>query len=370
VNAAAVTDSPVFADVSALQVMGIDLVKSLQVSLHLGPEGIGLGLYTDAKPGTSLAKLTAGLKPPSRPLLAGLPAEGYVFASGGASTSGPELGEIFSRAMKQAVGDVGETAPALQATAAKLADTATKMLGQIRAMGLAVNRLPPEADGLAAATMVVGLDGGSADFLASVSQAVADLKAGAPEEQAGKFDAVSYQAKAGDEKYDHLTIDLAALGLDEEGMATAAKLLGTEGLLFRLCAVDDKQVAVTLGGGAAHMESVVELIRSDLAPLADHPGIKAMVSRMPPDRVKETFIAPNAAADLGMALAKVLGGPELPFKLPPVKTPIAACNRCTPGGGVQADILIPIELLKAVGQMASSMGPPPGGPGGPGGPPM
>ncbi len=364
----ALTASPVWSAIAEpMNATGMDLAmledfKSAGLSVRLGAEGITFGYYVGAKQGTAMASALNDLKVPSNSLLTGLPAEEFAFAMGKASNkAASELGGKILEQIFAALAQQPEAPPFV----AKLQPVITEMITSLRTVSFGVNGLAEGADGTMAVTCVIGVDGGAEQFLSQFGQLFDELKAGmATDEAPGLDDFVHYIPKAeGDAS--HLKFHPAAMGADEADVTKMTQLLGKDVALVRMSPAGAEHVVVTVGGGAAHLDNVVGLVQGGKSPLTEHAEVKAVASMLPAGRFFEGYLSPNGVMKLAGAIAKATDGGALP-NLPPVEKPVAMYSAIVPQGGAQTDILIPMDLIKALMQMAmAGMG---GGPAGPGEP--
>ena len=367
------TASPMFDMASAMAQgsgMSLDWLRDFQagqLSLAFGPEGIKIGVYYNAKPGTPMAKAMASVKPPAGSLLTGLPADGFVGGMGSVSSKeNSEYGAAYCDKMFAEALQSPEAPPFL----GTLQPLVHKMVASFRSVAVSVNQLKEGSDGVLSVTAVVSVDGGSDAFLGSIGETIAAVRAGLSEENAAMMDsALEHKRQAEGGSVDHLVIHPEALDATEEDVATMNKVLGSEGLLIRMAPVTADRVAFTLGGGPAQAEGVAALVKGSQAPLADSAVVKA--AAVPADRVAEGYLSANGVMDLATAIAQATGD-MAPPPMPPVDKPVSFFSRAVEGGGLQTDIVLPIELIKALSQMAMGMMGPGAGPGpagGPGGPP-
>jgi hypothetical protein len=370
VDAAAATSSPVFAPhLEEIKTHGVDTelltaFKSLQLSLRFGPQGIRIGTYFDAQPDTAMAKAMASAKPPGRPLLTGLPADTIALAFGVA------LGKEIAAYKAEAADKILQTAAPMLTmvkpeAVSRVRSIFTTLVSRMRTLSFSISVLPEGPDGVVAATKIIGVEGGASAYLASIGELIGVVRSGLilDEEAAAQVKTVlEYQAGAGGAGVDHLALHLDKLeGAQEEDLGMINKIVGKEGLLVRLSAVDDSHVAITLGGGAARMQTVAELVKGNKGPLSEAAEFKKLSSGMPPDRVSEGYLSVDGLMALLKATAKATDG-EVPLDLGPVGTPAAMFAWMTGDGGSQTELLIPMELIKALSQAAQAAmmgGPPP-----------
>ena len=377
IDAAAVTSGPVLTPhLEQIKTQGVDAemlseFKSLQLSLRFGPEGIRIGWYHDARPGTAMAKAMASLKPPSGSLLTGLPGDQFAFAFGVAL--GGELAAYKADVGDRTLAAVGPMMPMLNPEAfAQLRSIFKTLVSRMHTLSFSISTLPEGPDGVLAATEIVTVGGSAADYLASIAEMIGVVKADLVQEQEESAEVTAwlkallgmleYQPAGEGESSDRLAVHLdKAEGLSAEDLAVVKKILGQDGLVVRLSAVDEHHVAITLGGGAARMQTVAALIKQNKSPLVEMPEIKKVAETMPAGRISEGYLSANGLMAAMSAVAKATDG-EVPIQLPPIATPLTVTARATEGGGSHTDIVIPMEMIKAVVQAGMAMfgpGPPP-----------
>jgi len=179
------------------------------------------------------------------------------------------------------------------------------------------------------------------------------------------LDAISY-ARGAEEiaghKVDHFRVDLAKLGehLDEDDVENVLKIVGKDGLLLRLAAVDEKAVVVALGGGANYTERAVKAWKGKDDSLLSDAGIKLVAAAAPSPRYMEFYLAVDNIFTLVSNIAAALDEEPLPVRMADVKAPLGFIG--TGGDGfVQIDAIFPTELLVAGKDVIMAMmAPPPG----------
>ncbi|MCP4249879.1 MAG: hypothetical protein GY778_22785 [bacterium] len=376
VNGLAVTSSPAYAAVrenmgaseNAIFEM-IESFGSAQLSLQSSPTGLRLGFFVAPKADTPMAKAMASIKAPAGSLLTGLP--GGTFAFVGAGVGNAELSKLKAEAFDDMLATmIGNQAEISADALTGLRNAIKPLMQQIRSGSFSISALPEGPDGVLAVNVVVSVEGGAKQYLASLGQLVSVVKGDLiPDEEAAAMvkKVLEYRAGAEDGSTDHLVLKLDQLEeADKEWLGTMTKILGKDGMLVRLSAVDGDHVGMTLGGGAAQMQALAQTIKSKQAPLAESAEIKKMAALLPAGRIWEAYLSANGLSALASAITKAVDA-EMPFELPPIDAPVAAYGTVTKGGGSQTDFVIPVELLKAVMQAATASmmgggGPPPGGP--------
>lgn len=382
VNAEAVTASDSFKAVAPmLQAMNFDpamltQLRSLMVSLRLGPAGIGFGLYTDGVPGSDAHKVMVSQKASAESLLLGLPKDRYVLGYGALS------GEQASRMGADLLAKVLDM-PQLQAlplepgTLQQFKDLLVAMIKPMRTLSFSVSGLPEGPDGLMSLSKVVGVEGDPKEALSLFAQLVALLKSASASHAhaAAVTNALEYKPAAetvGEWSVDHLTLDLTKLASPDdaesaqEWSATAARIFGKDGILFRMGVVDSRHVVMTFGGGAERFNTVAGLVKAGHTPLAEEGGIRRSAEHLPARRSSEGYFAVDQLLNLVGSIAKAVDEPIPPLSLGELNAPIAFATEPVEAGGSQAELFVPMELVIAVKDLAMSMMGGQGTPGGPG----
>lgn len=152
---------------------------------------------------------------------------------------------------------------------------------------------------------------------------------------------------------DQFKINLAGLGeIPKDDLGTLHKLIGKDGVLLRVAAVNAKQVAISFGGGAPYMSQLVETIKSGEAPLDADTGIAKVAASLPKSRASVLFVAVDNVVSAISEVAALFDEP-FPIAMPPVNAPVALCVSGGTGSS-RFDLFIPTELINA-GKNAAMM---------------
>ena|GEM_PF-6290315 len=394
INAEAVTAGSAFkAMLPMLQMMNVDAdmltqMRTVALSLRIAPAGIGIGLYADGIPGTDTYRSLCSQKGTTGSLLLGLPKDRYVLGYGAVSSK--EASEIGAKMLAKALDN-----PQIQALGldpAKLEQVKNMIVSRVkllRTLSVGISGLPEGPDGLVSLTKVVEMDGDPREGLALFAELVAIIKGGlVPREDAAEvLGALEYKPGAetiGGIPVDHLFFDLAkAAGFEEEAqeaqkaewLGTVSKILGKDGILFRLGVVGDRYVVASFGGGAERFQTVAALVKEKKTPLADDGGIQRSRSHLPAARNAEGYLAVDHLLNLVGAIARAADAPIPPLSLGDLNAPIAFAGQPVEKGGSQVEVFLPMELVIAVKDLVMGMvggpgvpvtPPPPTGPGEPG----
>ncbi|MCP4589335.1 MAG: hypothetical protein GY842_01190 [bacterium] len=369
-NAQAITTGEAYAAMlPVLQAINVNVemladVRTAALSLRLEPQGIVVGGYADAKPGTPMFRGMASQKGTEGSLLVGLPRERSVLSYGAvsskeASAAGANmLSQMLENPQVQALGldpvKIKEVVALLE-----------KQFERMRGVAVNVCALPEGPDGLVSMVKVVTVDGDPREVLSHTAELVASVKGGLiPQEgAAGVLDALAYRSGAetlAGVSVDHLVVDLTK-AVDPDDPETEAwlgqitKVLGKEGILVRLAAVGEHHVVVTFGGGAARFEQVAGLVSAGQAPLAQDGGIQRTGAQLPAPRSAEGYLQVDQLLDLIATIARVADAQMPPLSLGELNAPIAFGAQPVEPGGIQAVVFIPMELVIAVKDLAMGM---------------
>jgi hypothetical protein len=355
--------APLFAMAEAMNNPGLEQLKdfkTVQIGLQVSESGVRLGFHLEAKPDTEVAKSLGGVRETSDSLLTGLPAEPFVLAIGGLYTAGSSqyMAEYFGKMLDNPKITAGGDVDAEKLKSVK--DIISKMIEGLRSIAISVSALPAGPDGMIGLAKVAGLEGDARECLDSFGELIQTVKGGlfTKEEVNEWLQHMEYTPKA--ETIAGIEVDHFKVKLDEieeieaEDLETALKIIGKEGVLVRVGAVDPRHVLATFGGGAARFETAAGLVKEKKAPLADNPGIKKTAEALPKKRAGEGYIALDTGFRLASEVAKVLDEP-LPFAVPEVNAPIGMAATMTSKTAQQSDVFIPMEVIMAAKDVVQAM---------------
>lgn len=380
INAEAVTSGnafqamlPVFQMVNFNPEM-LTQLRGVALSMRIGPAGIGFGFYTEGIPGTELHQGMSNQKSTTDSLLIGLPKDRFVVGYGAIFSK--EACEIGARMLTKVLDN-----PQLQTLGLdpeKLERVKSMIITRfklLREVSVGISGLPEGPDGMIAFTKVVGADGDPKEGMAMIAELVAIIKGGLiPQEEAAPIlSGLEYKPGAeiiGSMSVDHLAFDLTKASGEnaetaEDAIALVSKILGKDGILFRIGVVDDKRIIVTLGGGAERFKTVATLVQQSKAPLADDAGIQRSKEHLPSTRNAEGYLAVDHLLNVVSSIGKAADAALPPMSLGELNAPIAFAAEPVEPGGSQAEVFLPMELVIAVKDMAMAtmsdpgMAPPP-----------
>jgi len=342
--------------------------ETVTITLRLEKDGARLGVYMGFKEGSETAQIWATGETTTKSMLTGLPGEQYVFAFGtlqdaaSAQKMAEKIEKDFQKNMAMLPPEVDR---------AKMTETIGLMSGMFRDMrdlSVSVTALPTGADGLVGFAKVVTFEKGAVEKCGKIAEILQAVGAAVPMPEVQQaLKAIKYSAgeeKVGGVNVDHLVIAVDQMeGVDQESFQKFKKVVGGDGLLFRVAAIDDKRVVATLGGGSTRLQHVIELVQGNAAPLSANEGIKKAAAMLSNNRYFEGYLAADNAVNLASEIAKAVGEEPVPFPVPAVD-PLAMVMSPAGKSAVQTDIAIPMSFIVAAKNLATTMQG--GGGGGPG----
>jgi len=349
-------------------------------------KGVTLSGYSSMKPDTEYGRIMAGTKPSAEPLLIGLPDESVIFAFGGASNgSVPGVEDQLRKTFDQILNEqmFGEIMSSEELKSFK--DELVQLLVQVDAINMSAAGLPAEGGGgmIGGVSVITVKDSRkwqeqARGLFANVKKII--LKAAEQpditEEELKAVDAAiqikENAEKLGDAVVDHFVVDLRQIpDLTEEDIAEVEAVIGKEGVLVRIVAMDPKHVVISFGGGAKRCQDIMNNVSQGKAPLADNKFIKMVADRLPKGpRLSEGYLHLENLLKLVIDISNQLNEP-FPFPLMiPETAPLSFTNVKVSDTAQQIDLLIPMETITTAKtaiepllgmMMGGMMGGPPGG---------
>jgi hypothetical protein len=337
--------------------------RSLNISLRFGEKGLGLGYYMDFKEGTKEAKSVTSTKPTKKTLLGGLPMDNYIIAAG--MLSSKEGSGYMAEQIEAALSNPMLAAQTDPEKMKKVMGILTGMLGDLRAVSFSISGLPDGPKGLIGLAKVVTFENGAKQKLVQYADLIGTTVSMIPvpaEQEIRLADLVKYNAAAetiGGMEINHLVVHLDQIpDVQPEWLETVTRIVGKEGILVRIAAVDDQHVAATFGGGPERMEEVIGLVKGGRAPRGGDEATKKVAAMLPQERTFEGYLAVDQLLRAIAVIGKLVGESGMP-QMPPVNAPVAMVGRPVGATGFQADVAFPMELIGAVKDvvMAGTGGP-------------
>jgi len=312
-----------------------------------------------AKPGSELATNFA-IATSGEPLLRGLPSPDFVFAMGQpadpaqTAKSVKDLDPLFAMLKADTKFD-GEKLK-------RLRDAAKEWLVLFTGTRMSVHALDG-SNGYVGATIIV--DTTDAKRWMKLFLDMADLvdellKAPEIEEDFRRFaDAISVRSEA--ETVDgvdfaHWKLDIQKMeDVEPEEWKKATKVLGSDGLLVRVGAVNDNTVVLTFGGGETHVKDVIAKARAGKDTISVPSGVADVDKHLPHEKTAAAYFALDRLIRVLKDVATALGDEvNIPFEIPTVNAPIAIVGS-SKEGWVRGDVFIPTKLGAAIGKAAKEI---------------
>jgi len=363
----------------------IDGMQSFMVGLTVQQGGIGLRGSIGAKPGTTLAREMT-VETTTGSLLDGLSGGPYMLA----------FGQVVSEAQADVMaGKVASTIAATMASggadeakAKKFSSSVSELLKMVRGLRLSVRGLEPGPGGLIEATKVVDVTDAphALDLMQQLFAGAKGMVSEIAASQASAEDQDTVQKMLAGVTFEkdkeqisgahvaRLELDLKTLAkvadLDEKDVAALKTIVGDEGLMVRMAAVNKKRLVVGFGGGKAAFATAIEQAKADTAPLSADPGIKKVTEVLPKQRSMVAYIAPDQIVKTIQSVQRVLGEAPLPIQIPKLGAP-GVLSSTGSDGWQRTDLFVPMDILRTMVNvsMASAAAPapapaqtPPGGP--------
>lgn len=336
--------------------MFFDGTASMTLGLSLGQPGVGLRFGMTTKAGSALAKQIK-LRPTTASLLTGVPSEKYMFAFGETVDPAAIKGGMEYLDMYLAVPDDAKEIDQDQLT--RLKGVIEEWLVMITALRGSVVSLVPGPGGIFGLGVLIDTTD-SAQWLELAGDVIdAGKKLATDADIKEKLEAIVYRTEAetiSGVPIQHLKLDVDKIeAVDEDDMEEVLKIVGRDGMLLRMGAVDAKTVAVAFGGGAAHMGRLIETARKKDAPLDRDAGIKKVAAHMPGRRASVGYAAVDQILETVRTGVKLIDeDEEFPVRMPVINAPLAMTSSGGDGWG-QFDLFVPRELLVAGAQAVRMM---------------
>ena len=339
--------------------------NTLAVSLRHEPTGLALGFYMDAKPDTEMRAALAGMPNTTDSLLNGLPGGPFLFAGG--EIRSKAISTLAAKMFDEWLSDLDDQSPnETEKTGAVGGKQTGRVLKRVRApiktlienlarIAISVSPQPEGSDGMVTVAKVIATHGDARQ----VCSALKEVLDGVKQEFADDADTmellrcIEYKVaaeKAGSLNIDHLVIkfpEQVKNEIGETGMAAIKAVLGSDQFLVRIAVVDDRHVAITLGGGVAYMGKVIQAVKTNAAPLSDDAGIKRIAKFLAKKRNSEAYFAADRLIKLIGRISKAVGEP-FPVTIADLNAPVAMVEGKVAPAGAQVDVYIPIELISAI----------------------
>ena len=343
--------------------MLVNGLKSLSIGILLDDGGLGLRLTMTSREGTDLAKQMK-IKTTTDSLLTGLPGGKYLLAFG--QTISPEQLDESVKQIDSLFAMAGEEESLNQEKMTELKNLVVEWAPTMSAGRMLIQTLAPGPDGLFGVSLVIKTSD-SKKWMSTVGkmvevgkQILSELVSGedADEEMQDFVRMIGYRSgaeKIAGASVDHIKLDLSkSEEIDEEDLEMVYKIIGKDGVLFRVAAADAKTAVISFGGGKDQMNRLVDQAKSNDAPLDNDVGVKKVDSHLPKARYFAMYMAADQIVAAINNVMTVLDEERLPFQVPEINAPLALC--ATGGDGwVQGDLFFPSDLLVAMKDVGFAM---------------
>ncbi len=163
----------------------------------------------------------------------------------------------------------------------------------------------------------------------------------------------------------HMRLDLKAELEDGEGgsptkkqqiewMASLKQLLGSEGILFRMAAVDQRNVLITLGGGREFFDRCMGAVRSGNAAIVAQPGYSQLQPRLSSSRAMEMYLDIDQLFGMIRRIQIAMNQRPLP-EFPLAKVPMLISGRQIKPGVNEHIVFLPKENFEPIKAVIMSM---------------
>ncbi|MGD2110405.1 MAG: hypothetical protein PVI86_13575 [Phycisphaerae bacterium] len=336
--------------------------STLLMGVALDKGGLGLRGAMEAKAGSELIKQLS-VRTTTESLLGGLPASDYLFAFGetidpGQMESATEQLDVLLTPPADAEGVDTETMKKLKGLLKEAVLLLTGLRGTVEA-------LPPGPDGLFGLSLIIDTsDSRKAIELKTELIEHAKALAVGMAEKAGEDEVVELAGalmlnaeaeEIGGVKVMHAGFDLEKIkSIDDEDREDIFKVIGKEGLLFRMAPVNAKRIVASFGGGKGRMAALMESAKKDAAPLEVDAGITKVAGALPAERASVAYLAADRILASVNQVLTTLEEDALPVTVAPIHAPLAMATRGG-DGWVEFDMFFPTELLVAGKNAAMTM---------------
>lgn len=343
-------------------------------------KGIGIQLFGSMKPDSPMGKMIADTKPAKGSLLVGLPNESTILAVG--SVKSPGADDNIKQTLDALMGDDMLGKMIEESKREELKTSLTNILISVNAMSVSLSGLPAEGgEGMIGLTFVGQVEN-SLKWQEEARKAFATLKGvlldAIKKEAAGQAggdkklsddqmkaleDAVVLKEnveKIGNASVDHFILDLSkAPEISEDQLAEIKGVVGKEGILIRIAAIGEKHVAITMGGGAKRFELIAGHVGKGETPLIENKLNKPVADRLPADqRVAEGYLHIENGVRMAVDIMNQLNQPvPIPKEMIRETAPIGFATIKVPPSGMEATVLVPMELIQTVKQTVQALMP-------------
>lgn len=332
----------------------VEGVSTFSLGVGIEKSGVDLRMNFSAKPGTEFGKQLK-VRTTKDSLFKGLPGENYVLAVG--QVADPSQAKQALDAINPYIDVLAGVEGIDKDKVSQLRNALQEWMPLVTHSCAKVEVLPPGEYGIIGVSAVAETSDGkkwmelTGKMFDTAKSLVTESKnENIDDEMKKALKALTYKVEAetvGGAKVAQLKFDFTAIDdLDDDEKEEITKVLGKDGLTFRLAALDSNQIVFTFGGGPAYMEKVVQSAAKKEATLDANAGIKKVAANIPAERQSVIYVALDETLKLINELNKATDEDELPVKIPAGTPPLAM----TATGGdewIRMDIFLPTELIVA-----------------------
>ena len=324
-------------------------------SLNLGEEGLSYSLMAEFDPASYIGTTVLGLKTTSDPLLGGLPSGKYL-AFGGFVVDPASSTKLMNDIVAPIMKDVAASDPEKAEANSKLL---TDYTVQIQAF---LGNLKGGSIGLYAPTGALGQESliqqavvfnGNADAMLAAQQKAYAVLPDMMKAMGMPADTykISYTPKA--KTVDGVTFDSAVTNFTPDPNSPQAQqtaqmmtlMYGPAGLT-QLFGASGEHLLVGSGLSDAQLSTLIDVAKTNDAPLSTLAPVKKLASQLPPKRIAEFYVPLDTLVTTGLTYAKQFGF-AVPVQLPPDLPPIGSALS-TDAASIRLDTYVPTALIQSL----------------------
>ncbi|HTL28013.1 MAG TPA: hypothetical protein VL282_02280, partial [Tepidisphaeraceae bacterium] len=321
-------------------------------AINFAPEGISTTTLGDFTPGTKAAEIVGSVKNSTEPLIAGLPADKYLFFGG--FTNDPASASKIAQALIDPFGDELKKAAGDEAAAVNEYIESTKKILATYTGGAFGVIAPSGAIGQDPLIQTVSIiHGDSKQLIANYKQAFAaqqKMMAGLGQQQIKMNVDTKDNAKTiGGVAFDEITMKIEADPNDpqaQQAQQGLTMMYGPNGMHMLIGAVDDQTVLIGMGVADEKLTTAIESAKSKDAAVAKAESLQGVAANLPKNRVMVGYIAVDQIVTTGLNYARQFGF-GMPLQLPPDLPPIGFAV-ATEGSTLRVDTYTPMQLIQSL----------------------
>jgi hypothetical protein len=345
--------------------------EAASVGLAITPQGINATFMTEFTKDSYIAQNFASIKNSDAPMLSGLPTGKYLFYGGGVvddpQRNAKNLSDMVDPVLKELLAMGPEMAPATEYMNALKTFVAS---GKSTSFGVLA---PSGQIGTQSLIQFVQVQTGQAQamqdaYTKMMNAQAALMKALAIPGTASTQVIVTPKAKT----LDGVSFDQVVNKIDanpQDPVAMQQKqimdiMYGPGGVVMNYGVVTPDKLVLSMGVSDAVLSSTVAAAKSNAAPLADNPNLKAVAAQLPKQRLMSGYLNLGELVTTALNYSKQFGF-AVPVQLPPDLPPIGMTIGTEENTAIRADVNVPTALIQSLvaGGMQAMMQMQGGGPG-------